>query len=66
VVTDTLVRSSGLQVQGSCQDESVAGMSEESGLAGMCRRRLVGFGNMQYSSQNLTVLALMHAQYPKK
>jgi hypothetical protein len=41
-----LVQSSGLHVQGSCRDESVAGMSEVLGLAGMCQRRLVGFGNM--------------------
>jgi hypothetical protein len=46
VVTDTLVQSSRLHVRGSCQDESMAGMSEESGLAEMCWRRLVGFGNM--------------------
>jgi hypothetical protein len=43
---DMPVRSSGLHVQGSCQDESVAGMSEVLGLAGVCWRRLVGFGNM--------------------
>jgi hypothetical protein len=48
---DTPVRSSGLHVQGSCQDKSMAGMSEVLGLAGMCWRGLVGFGNMRYSSQ---------------
>jgi hypothetical protein len=46
VVTDTPVRSSGLHVQGSCWDKSVAGMLEVSGSAGMCWRGLVGFGNM--------------------
>jgi hypothetical protein len=51
VVMDTLVQSSRLHVQGSCWDEGVVGMLEVSGLAGMCRRRLVGFRNMQYSSQ---------------
>jgi hypothetical protein len=53
-VTDTLVQSSRLHVQGSCQNESVVGMLEVSGLAGMCWRRLVGFGNMRYSSHTAT------------
>jgi hypothetical protein len=39
------VWSSGLHVQGSCQSESMVGMLEVLGLAGMCWR-LVGFGNM--------------------
>jgi hypothetical protein len=47
-----LVQSSRLHVQGSCWSGSVVGMLEVSGLAGMCQRRLVGFGNMQYSSHN--------------